>query len=202
MIRMLIVGYCFGIRSERRLCEDVHLNLAFRWFCGLGLTGEVPDHSTFSKNRHGRFRESNLLRGLFETVLQRCIDEGLVGGEGFAVDASLIHADAGDRNRVEGSAGLPPDATGRAVEEYLAVLDDAAFGAASEVTPKFIAPADPAARWTAAHRGPAFFVFRLFGQLSDRRGQRDHCRRRGHDGDPAGGNPGGKAHGRALALAL
>ena len=159
MIRMLIVGYCFGIRSERRLCEDVHLNLAFRWFCGLGLTGEVPDHSTFSKNRHGRFRESNLLRGLFETVLQRCIDEGLVGGEGFAVDASLIHADAGDRNRVEGSAGLPPDATGRAVEEYLAVLDDAAFGAASEVTPKFIAPADPAARWTAAHRGPAFFAY-------------------------------------------
>jgi len=71
----------------------------------------------------------------------------------------LIHADAGDRNRVEGSAGLPPDATGRAVEEYLAVLDDAAFGAASEVTPKFIAPADPAARWTAAHRGPAFFAY-------------------------------------------
>jgi hypothetical protein len=84
---------------------------------------------------------------------------GLVGGEGFAVDASLIHADAGDRNRVEGSAGLPPEAAGRAVEEYLAVLDDAAFGAASEVTPKFIAPADPAARWTAAHRGPAFFAY-------------------------------------------
>jgi IS5 family transposase len=159
MIRMLIVGYCFGIRSERRLCEEIHLNLAYRWFCGLGLDGEVPDHSTFSKNRHGRFRESDLLRRLFETVLQRCIDEGLVGGEGFAVDASLIHADAGDRNRVEGASGLPPDAVGRAVEEYLAVLDDAAFGAASEVTPKFIAPADPAARWTAAHRGPAFFAY-------------------------------------------
>jgi transposase len=86
---MLIVGYCFGIRSERRLCEEVHLNLAYRWFCGLGLDGEVPDHSTFSKNRHGRFRDSDLLRRLFETVLQRCIDEGLVGGEGFAVDASL-----------------------------------------------------------------------------------------------------------------
>jgi hypothetical protein len=71
----------------------------------------------------------------------------------------LIHADAGDRNRVEGAAGLPPEAAGRAVEEYLAVLDDAAFGAASEVTPKFIAPADPATRWTAAHRGPAFFAY-------------------------------------------
>src|SRR6202162_2729856 len=159
MIRMLIVGYCFGIRSERRVCEEVHLNLAYRWFCRLGLDGEVPDHSTFSKNRHGRFRDSDLLRRLFETVLQRCIDEGLVGGAGFAVDASLIHADAGDRNRVEGAVGLPPDAAGRAVEEYLAVLDDAAFGAASEVTPKFIAPADPAARWTAAHRGPAFFAY-------------------------------------------
>jgi transposase len=159
LIRMLIVGYCFGIRSERRLCEEVHLNLAYRWFCRLGLDGAVPDHSTFSKNRHGRFRESDLLRRLFETVLQRCIDEGLVGGEGFAVDASLIHADAGDRNRVEGAAGLPPTATGRAVEEYLAVLDDAAFGAASEVTPKFIAPSDPATRWTAAHRGPAFFAY-------------------------------------------
>jgi transposase len=159
MIRMLIVGYCFGIRSERRLCEEVHLNLAYRWFCRLGLDGAVPDHSTFSKNRHGRFRESDLLRRLFETVLQRCIDEGLVGGEGFAVDASLIQADISDRNRVEGTAGLPPEAAGRAVEEYLAVLDDAAFGAASEVTPKFIAPADPATRWTAAHRGPAFFAY-------------------------------------------
>ena len=159
LIRMLLVGYCFGIRSERRLCDEVHLNLAYRWFCRLGLDGLVPDHSTFSKNRHGRFRESDLLRRLFETVLQRCIDEGLVGGEGFAVDASLIQADASDRTRVEGAAGLPPDAAGRAVEEYLAVLDDAAFGAASEVTPKFIAPADPATRWTAAHRGPAFFAY-------------------------------------------
>jgi len=159
LIRMLIVGYCFGIRSERRLCEEVHLNLAYRWFCGLGLEGEVPDHSTFSKNRHGRFRDSDLLRRLFETVLRRCLDEGLVGGEGFAVDASLIAADVGDRSRVEGAAGLPRDATSRAVKEYLALLDDAAFGAASEVTPKFVAPADPAARWTAAHRGPAFFAY-------------------------------------------
>jgi transposase len=159
MIRMLIVGYCFGIRSERRLCEEVHLNLAYRWFCRLGLDGAVPDHSTFLKNRHGRFRESDLLRRLFESVLQRCIAEGLVGGEGFAVDASLIEADASDRTRVQGAAGLPPDAAGRAVEEYLAVLDDAAFGAATEVTPKFIAPADPATRWTAAHRGPAFFAY-------------------------------------------
>jgi transposase len=94
MIRMLIVGYCMGIRSERRLCEEVHLNLPYRWFCRLGLDGRVPDHSTFSKNRHGRFRQSDMLRRLFESVVQRCIAEGLVSADGFAVDASLIAADA------------------------------------------------------------------------------------------------------------
>jgi transposase len=159
MIRMLIVGYCFGIRSERRLCEEVHLNLAYRWFCRLGLNGDVPDHSTFSKNRHGRFRESDLLRRMFETVLGRCVREGLVGGEAFAVDASLIRADANRQNGIEGEKGLPPEATGRAVEEYLAVLDDAAFGAATDVVPKFVSPADPAARWTGAHGGQAFFAY-------------------------------------------
>src|SRR5450755_3562908 len=90
MIRMLLVGYCFGIRSERRLCEEVHLNLAYRWFCRLGLDSEVSDHSTFSKNRHGRFRDSDLLRQVFETVVARCMAEGLVEGEGFAVDASVM----------------------------------------------------------------------------------------------------------------
>ena len=159
MIRMLIVGYCFGLRSERRLCEEVHLNLAYRWCCRLGLNGPAPDHSTFSKNRHGRFRQSDLLRRLFETVLQRCIREGLVGGEAFAVDASLIRADANRQKGIEGDKGLSPEASGRAVEEYLAVLDDAAFGAASEVTPKFISPSDPAARWTGAHGGQAFFGY-------------------------------------------
>lgn len=159
MIRMLLIGYCFGIRSERRLCEEVHLNLAYRWFCQLGLDGAVPDHSTFSKNRHGRFRESDLFRRVFETVLRRCIQERLVGGEGFAVDASLIKADANRQKGIEGDKGLPPEATGRAIEEYLAVLDDAAFGAATKVTPKFVSPSDPAARWTGAHRGQAFFAY-------------------------------------------
>ena len=97
MIRMLIVGYCFGIRSERRLCEEVHLNLAYRWFCRLGIGRQVPDHSTFSKNRHGRFRDSDTLRLVFEQVLRRCMTEGLVGGEGFAIDASVVKADANRR---------------------------------------------------------------------------------------------------------
>jgi len=100
MMRMLIVGYCSGIRSERRLCDEVHVNLAYRWFCRLGLDGDVPDHSTFSKNRHGRFRESDLFRKLFETVVTRCMKERIVGGEAFAVDASMIVADANRRRGV------------------------------------------------------------------------------------------------------
>ena len=99
------------------------------------------------------------MRRLFETVLRRCMDEGLVGGEGFAVDASLIKADASRQKGIDGSAGLSPEASSRAIDEYLAVLDDAAFGAATEVTPKFISPADPAARWTGAHGGQAFFAY-------------------------------------------
>jgi transposase len=165
MIRMLLVGYCFGIRSERRLCEEVHLNLAYRWFCRLGLDGDVPDHSTFSKNRHGRFRQSDLLRRVFAIVLRRCIDEGLVGGENFAIDASLIKADANRQKGIEGDKWLAPQAAGRAVQEYLAVLDDAAFGAATEVTPKFISPADPAALDRCAWRTG---LLRVFDQLSDR----------------------------------
>lgn len=162
MIRMLLVGYCFAIRSERRLCEEVHLNLAYRWFCRLGLEGKVPDHSTFSLNRNGRFRDSDVLRHMFEKVVRRCMDEGLVGGEGFAVDASLIAADANKQRSLPGDewkiADLPAD-PGRAVRDYLDTLDDAAFGAASQAKPKFISPSDPAAQWTGAHKGPAFFAY-------------------------------------------
>src|SRR6202012_5287073 len=159
MIRMLIVGYCVGIRSERRLCDEVHLNLAYRWFCRLGLDGAVPDHSTFSKNRHGRFRDSDLLRQVFETTVARCMAEGLVGGEGFAVDASMIKADANRQRPPPAAEDLASPTASRAVREYLAVLDDAAFGAATPVAPKFISPADPAARWTAASGGLAFFAY-------------------------------------------
>ena len=159
MIRMLIIGYCMGIRSERRLCDEVHLNLAYRWFCRLGLDGAVPDHSTFSKNRHGRFRDSDLLRRLFEETVARCISEGLVGGEGFAVDASMIKADANRQNSTPGDEWEPPDDPGHAVREYLAVLDEAAFGGATPVVPKFISGSDPASRWTGANGGLAFFAY-------------------------------------------
>jgi len=144
------------------LCEEVHLNLAYRWFCRLGLDGEVPDHSTFSKNRHGRFRDCDLLRKLFETVVRRCMAEGLVDGAAFAVDASLIAADANKQRSASGSAEVDWEGvarTRRSVREYLDTLDEAAWGAASETVPKFISRSDPAAQWTGAHKGHAFFAY-------------------------------------------
>jgi len=144
MVRMLLVGYCFGIRSEGRLCEEVHLNLAYRWFCRLGLEAAVPDHSSFSKNRHGRFRDSDVFRQLFETVVERCITEGLVGGEGFAIDASIIRADANRRRGVPSTETVEwpaPEQRSRAVREYLAALDEAEPVGA---TPKYLSMTDPA----------------------------------------------------------
>lgn len=163
LIRMLLVGYCLGIRSERRLCEEVHLNLAYRWFCRLDLGDAVPDHSTFSKNRHGRFRDSGLLRHLFETTVARCISEGLVSGQRFAADASLIKADANKLNSTSKDdwdrSTINPDDAPRAVREYLDALDDEAFGAATTVEPKFTSHFDPSSQWTAARKGPAFFAY-------------------------------------------
>jgi transposase len=162
MIRMLIVGYVFAIRSERALCRDVQVNLAYRWFCGLSIEDKVPDHSAFSRARNERFRDSDIFRGVFERVVEACIAAGLIGGEGFAVDASLIAADANKQRSIPGSEwnrACDSQRTSRAVKEYLATLDDAAFGAASDVIPKFISPSDPAAQWTGAMRGPAFFAY-------------------------------------------
>jgi transposase len=159
MIRMLIVGYCYGIRSERRLCEEVHLNLAYRWFCRLGLEDEVPDHSTFSKNRHGRFRDSDTFRFVFEDVVRRCMAEGLIAGEGFATDASVIKADANRQRGVPGSEAmdwLDAEHSSRPVREYLDAIDKENSGAA---IPKNISLTDPQARWTAAPGGPAFYAY-------------------------------------------
>src|SRR6202048_3073713 len=127
MIRMLIVGYCYGIRFERRLCEEVKLHLGYRWFCRLELDDKVPDHSTFSVNRHGRFRDSDFFRQVFEAVVRACMDAGLVKGEGFAVDASVMEADA---SRYHGKAPgeidwVAPQRQTRAVAEFLTGLDDA-----------------------------------------------------------------------------
>ena len=159
MIRMLIVGYCYGIRSERRLCEEVHLNLAYRWFCRLSLDDVVPNHSTFSKNRHGRFRESGTFRWVFDKVVRACMVAGLVKGEGFAVDASIIEAEAGSKLAMPGDephVWQNPVLCKRAVREYLEGLDHEALGA---TIPKRISLADPQSSWTAAPGGPAFFAY-------------------------------------------
>jgi transposase len=151
MIRMLIVGYCYGIRSERKLCQEVALHLAYRWFCKLDLDDEVPHHSTLSTNRLGRFHESDLLRHIFERVVWAAMAMGLIKGEGFAVDASVMEANA---SRYHGKA--PEDLAwtdkqrqARAVAEYLAALDEVAEPNPDRKPPKVISPSDPSSAWTA-----------------------------------------------------
>jgi len=165
MIRMLLVGYLCGIRSETRLCEETHLNLAYRWFCRLGLDGDVPDRSTFSKNRHGRFREGDVFRALFEEVVRSCMAAGLVSGEGAAVDGSVIEADASRANRIPGDrlpeAWSDREGVTHPVREYLEALDAAEPRAADEPkhgSPKHLSPTDPAAAWT-IKSGPARFGY-------------------------------------------
>lgn len=158
MIRMLIVGYCYGIRSERRLCEEVNFNLAYRWFCRIGLEDDVPDHSTFSKNRHGRYRESNLFRYVFDTVVQRCMSEGLVKGEGFAIDASFVKADVSRQRAIRSNEPIdwgPSTTQTRAVREYFDALDEDPWLRRKQ---KSVSLTDPMAQWTAA-KGPAIFAY-------------------------------------------
>lgn len=159
IIRMLIVGYCYGIRSERRLCEEVHLNLAYRWFCRLGLEDEIPDHSSFSKYRHGRFRDSDALRFIFEDIVHRCINAGLVGGDGFAVDASTIRADVNWQRGVPGREileHLDAEHASRPVKEYLEALDQ---GEIQGAVPKKISLTDPQSRWAINRKGAADYAY-------------------------------------------
>jgi transposase len=183
MLRMLMVGYCYGIRSERRLCEEVKLHLAYRWFCKLDLDDTVPHHSTFSVNRLGRFRESDILRHVFERVVAACMAAGLVRGDGFAVDATVIEANA---SRYHGKAPHELDWTDeqrqrRAVAEYLAALDAEAWPAAAgndgndtgvgssgddqpredRKPPKVISPSDPLSAWTAKANKRVLFGYGL-----------------------------------------
>jgi len=150
MMRMLIVGYCYGIRSERRLCEEVELHLAYRWFCRLDLDDKVPDHSTFSVNRHGRFRDSDAFRHVFEAIVRACMDAGLVKGEGFAVDASVMEADASRYHGItpEEADWSVPERQTRAVAEFLGALD-VDDPTADRKPPKVISLSDPCSAWTA-----------------------------------------------------
>jgi transposase len=197
MLRMLLVGYLFGIRSERRLCEEVHLNLAYRWFCRLDLADRVPDHSTFSKNRHGRFRACGLHRLLFEQVVARCAAAGLVAGLDVAVDGSTIMADASREKKLKGADAADElragESISRPVAEYLAALDAALPPDPDEpapVNPTSISPTDPQAALTCKHgrRGthtPSTRCSTLIPTASSmwrqrRRASRPRSRRPGH----------------------
>jgi transposase len=175
MIRMLIVGYVFALRSERRLCAEVQVNLAYRWFCKLGIEDRIPDHSVFSRARHERFRESDALRRVFEGVVAMCIATGLVGGEAFSIDASLIKADVDKKKRMPGDQPIAwpkVEEASRAVREYLAALDTARgdedgsgdAGGSGKSTdrhkpPKEVSLTDPQATWVARPGLDPFFAY-------------------------------------------
>jgi len=177
MIRMLIVGYVFAIRSERRRCAEVQVNLAYRWFCKLGIEDAIPDHSVFCRARHERFRESDALRRVFESVVTKCIGAGLVGGEAFSIDASLIRADVDKMRRVAGDQPIDwPKAAeaSRAVREYLTALDTArsdderggdedgggsSVGGGRRKPPKEVSLTDPQAAWVARPGVDPFFAY-------------------------------------------
>lgn len=175
MIRMLIVGYVFAIRSERQLCSEVQVNLAYRWFCKLGIEDRIPDHSVFSRARHERFRQSDALRRVFEGVVAKCIAAGLVGGEGFSIDASLIKADVDKKKRLPGNQPIAwpkPEEAPRAVREYLAALDAArddnengndddglSGGGNRRKPPKEVSLTDPQAAWVARKNSDPFFAY-------------------------------------------
>jgi transposase len=163
MIRMLLVSYCYSIRSERKLCQEVEFNLAYRWFCHLGLEDKVPNHSTFSVNRHGRFRDGDIFRKVFERSVRQCMDAGLVKGEGFAVDASVIEADASRFQRVKGSeVDWSQEQRGRrAIKEYLAALESENTPINPKQKPKAISPTDPTAAWTTRGRNKVMFAYSL-----------------------------------------
>ena len=163
MIRMLLVGYCYSIRSERRLCQEVDLNLAYRWFCRLGIEDNVPNHSTFSVNRHGRFRDGDVFRRIFDRIVRQCMDAGLVKGEGFAVDASVIEADASRFQRVEGSEidWSEEQQASRAVQEYVMALESENTPTNPGRKPKALSPSDPSAAWTSRGRNKVMFGYSL-----------------------------------------
>ena len=164
LMRMLIVGYVFAIRSERQLCAEVRVNLAYRWFCGLGIEDRVPDHSAFSRARHERFRDGQAYRELFEHVVERCLARGLVGGSGFSVDASLIRADVNLAKQIDGAQPIDwPEQASRAVREYLEALDGAAHVASAPhrrlKPPKAVSLTDPLAAWVTKKYARPFFAY-------------------------------------------
>jgi transposase len=121
LLRLLLVGYLYGITSERRLLEEVRMHLAYRWFTRLDFEQEIPDHSTFSKNRHGRFRQSGMFREVFEEIVRRCVQAGLVEGKHLAVDGTIVEANASPQSRVRPKEMVQ---ISRSPQEYLSELEE------------------------------------------------------------------------------
>src|SRR5713226_1096761 len=124
LLRLLLVGYLYGITSERRLLEEVRMHLAYRWFTRLDFEQEIPDHSTFSKNRHGRFRQAGVFREVFEEIVRRCLEAGLVEGKNLAVDGTMVGADASRQSRVRREQLQEAAQVSQTVQEYLAELEE------------------------------------------------------------------------------
>jgi transposase len=164
MVRMLIVGYVFAIRSERQLCSELQVNMAYRWFCGLSIESSIPDHSAFSRARHERFREADVLRRVFERVVESCIAAGLVGGHSFSVDASLIKADVNPAKRVPGDQPIAwPEQASRAVRDYLSALDRGSAEIRADGRKRqprmAISLTDPQAAWVAYRKVRSIFAY-------------------------------------------
>ena len=147
---MTLIGRLYAITSERRLCQEVRFNLAYSWFCRLPLNARVPHHSTFSKNRHGRFRDAGIFRLLFEQTVRRCMEARLVGGKDAVIDASFVAADASWQHKMrDGDLDVPQPA--RPVREWL--IDQATAPPQEHGVPRgepaVVSRTDPAAAWAA-----------------------------------------------------
>lgn len=161
LLRLLLVGYLYGITSERRLMDEVRMHLAYRWFTRLGFEQEIPDHSTFSKNRHGRFRQCGVFRKVFEEIVRRCLEAGFVEGRNLAVDGTLVGANASQKSRVPKERLVEAAKLSRTVQEYLTELERENPVADSEGNMKFqkkVSTTDPDATW-AVKSGPAMLGY-------------------------------------------
>jgi transposase len=157
LLRLLLVGYLYGITSERRLMDEVRMHLAYRWFTRLDFDQEIPDHSTFSKNRHGRFRQSGVFRKVFEEIVRCCLEAGFVEGRNVAVDGTIVGANASQQSRVPRERLVEAAKLSRTVQEYLTELERQNPVVGSEGSRKLqekVSTTDPDATW-AVKSGPA-----------------------------------------------
>jgi transposase len=155
LLRILLLGYLYGITSERRLVDELRMHLAWRWFTGLGFDQEIPDHSTFSKNRHGRFQQSNLFQELFERIVDQCINAGLVKGENMSVDGSLILANANTDSRLPREQLAEAAKVNYGARKYLEELEQQNGDGEPVHQQEKVSTTDPDATYATKHGRPA-----------------------------------------------